>query len=53
VTELNDCVRGIDLESKKVFTLCGGVNGHNGMKDGIGRESWFNFPYGICWNRET
>ena len=47
VTELNDCVRVIDLQRREVSTLCGGFNGKNGFKDGDGDQALFNFPYGI------
>ena len=47
VTELNDCIRAIDLDAHTVVTLCGSTTGRNGLKDGPGEKSLFNFPYGI------
>ena len=47
VTDLNDCIRGIDLETKKVYTLSGSLNGKNGHKDGDDNKTLFNFPYGL------
>jgi hypothetical protein len=36
ITELNDCIRCVDLNKKEVFTLCGGFYSKNGFKDGDG-----------------
>lgn len=47
VTELNDCVRAIDLVKKEVYTICGGFSNKNGFKDGDGKTALMNFPYGI------
>jgi hypothetical protein len=47
VTELNDCIRAIDLLTREIFTFCGGFKQTNGLKDGIGSEALMNFPYGI------
>jgi hypothetical protein len=47
VTELNDCVRAIDLIKNEVFTLCGSGNGENGFIDGDSKTAMFNFPYGV------
>ena len=47
ITELNDCVRVVDLIKREVYTLCGGFESKNGLKDGSGNEALMNFPYGL------
>lgn len=48
ITELNDCIRVVDLVKKEIFTLCGGLKSKNGLKDGDGKDALMNFPYGIA-----
>ena len=47
VTELNDCVRAVDLGKREVYTVCGGWHDKNGFKDGDGKDTLMNFPYGL------
>ena len=47
ISELNDCIRVLDLRDLSVSTLCGSLTGQNGLKDGLGEESLLNFPYGL------
>lgn len=47
VTELNDCVRAIDLVNRDIFTFCGGFKSKNGLKDGHASDALMNFPYGM------
>eukprot|EP00347_Sterkiella_histriomuscorum_P008023 403346666 len=47
ITELNDCIRVVDLNSKQMFTLCGGFESKNGLRDGDSKTALLNFPYGI------
>eukprot|EP00743_Colponemidia_sp_Colp-15_P012139 GILK01013715.1.p1 GENE.GILK01013715.1~~GILK01013715.1.p1 ORF type:complete len:679 (+),score=127.77 GILK01013715.1:39-2039(+) len=46
VTELNDCVRMIDLVKRNVCTVAGKLV--SGFADGSGSVSMFNFPLGIA-----
>lgn len=47
ITELNDCIRAVDLGKREIETICGGFQSKNGLKDGDGQEALMNFPYGI------
>lgn len=47
VSELNDCIRAIDLQKREIYTLCGGFDNKNGLKDGDGQDCLMNFPYGM------
>lgn len=48
VTELNDCVRVVDLLKRTVHTFAGNMGTlQSGFVDGAGEASLFNFPYGI------
>ena len=48
MTELNDCVRAVDLIRREIETVCAGFQHKNGLKDGDAREALMNFPYGIA-----